>query len=509
MSGEEGVSGRAMASGITWTLAARFGRRAVTVVGLVVLARVLMPEDFGLVALAASFTVYFETIDDLGTGTALIYWPSEEDDVAQITFVLNIVLGVVWLALIFACAPYVARFFRSPGAEPVLRALAWSFPIRALGNTHEALSYRQMRFRARMLPEVGLAVAKAIVSVGLALAGFGVWSLVWGQLAGLAAWAATLWVVVPWRPRLRFPFALAPRVLGYSRSIVAVNVTSAVVQQADVVVVGRMFAAATLGFYQMAYKIPEMTILLLNNVASKVLFPSFSRLQADPDSLRRRYLQALRYVALLALPAVVGMVILAAPGVVTAFGERWSPSVPLLRALAAYAGLRALGHHSGDVLKATGRPGVLAAFTVLEAALVFPALFLAARFDVLRVAVAMILVAAPASLLSTVYVCRSLQAGVRDVLVQLVPGLVAAGVLALALAPVMLATAGLAAPLRLATGLVVGGAATLVAIAVLEPKVVARLLPAWARPLGRFLPAAAAAGVAVGPASSTQPDGEP
>jgi PST family polysaccharide transporter len=174
MSVEEAVSGRAMASGITWTLAARFGRRAVTVVGLMVLARLLMPEDFGLVALAASFTMYLETIDDLGTGTALIYWPSDEDDVAQITFGLNVVLGAAWLALTYACAPHVAGFFHSPGAEPVLQGLAWSFPIRALGNTHEALSYRQMRFRARMLPEVGMAAAKASVSVVLALAGFGV-----------------------------------------------------------------------------------------------------------------------------------------------------------------------------------------------------------------------------------------------------------------------------------------------------------------------------------------------
>ncbi len=509
MSSQGAVTGRSVASGITWVLAARFGRRAVNLLGLVLLARLLMPEDFGLVALAASFTLYLETIDDLGTGTALIYWPSEEDEVAQITFVLNIVLGGVWLALTYACAPFVASFFRSPGAEPVLRALAWSFPIRALGNTHEALSYRQMRFRARMLPEVGMAAAKAGVSVILAFAGFGVWSLVWGQLAGLAAWTATLWLVVPWRPRLRFPFALAPRVLGYSRSIVAVNVTSAVVQQAAVVVVGRMFAAAALGFYQMAYKIPEMTILLLASVASKVLFPSFSRLQGDPDSLRRRYLQTFRYVGLLVLPAVAGMVILAAPGVVTAFGERWSPSVPLLRALAVYAGLYALGHHSGDVLKATGRAGALAVFAVIEALLVFPALFLAARFDLLAVAVAMVLVAAPAGLLSTLYVCRLLRAGARDVAAQLVPGMIAAGVLALILAPLMVATVGLPAPLRLATGLAIGGVATLVAIAVLEPKVVQKVVPAWGHRLGRLLPAGAAPAAAVGPAGAARSHGEP
>ncbi len=491
---DDAVTGSAVASGITWTLVAKLGRRAVTLAGLAVLARLLMPADFGLLALAASFMLYLETIDDLGTGTALIYWPSDEDAVAQITFVLNLLLGFSWLAISYLCAPYVAAFFRTPDAEPVLKALAWSFPIRSLGNTHEGLSYKQMRCRARVVPEISMAVAKASVSVALAFQGFGVWSLVWGQLAGLAAWAATLWVVVPWRPRLRFPFRLAPRVLAYSRSIVAVNVTSAIVQQADLVVVGRMFSAAALGFYQMAYKIPDMTILLLTSVASKVLFPSYSRLQSDPGSLRRTYIRTFRYVGLLILPAVAGMVMLATPAVVTVFGERWLPSVPLLRALAVYAGVRALGNHAGDVLKAIGRPGALAVFSTLDTILILPALVFACRYGLLAVALTMALVVGPTSLLGTWYVNRLYRVGLREVLAPLAPGAAIATALLLVLAPIRLATAGFAPFVQLGSGLLLGGAVVLVALVRFEPRLVARLGPAWTSRLGRLLPAAAAGG---------------
>ena len=482
MSSDDAVSGKLMASGISWTLLGRFGSRAITLCGLALLARLLMPEDFGLLGFALAFMIYFDTIGDLGTGAALIYWPSSEKDVAQITFAVNVVMGFVWFALTYAAAPFAATFFHTPGAEPLLEALAWSYPITALGNTHEALSLKQLRFRSRLIPEIAMALVKSGTSVALALTGAGVWSLVWGQLAGLTAWTLSLWAVVPWRPSFRFQWALAPKVLKYSKSIVALNLIAEVVHHVDLVIVGRMFSAVVLGFYQMAYKIPEMTILMVTSVASKVLFPSFSRLQSDPATLRGVYLQTFRYTGLIVLPAVVGLVMLAEPAVLTLFGDKWGPTIPIARTLAFYAGLRALGNHSGDILKACGRPNVLAGFAVLNAVVLVPTLIVAARGgSVSYVALAMALVAAPSGVVTTAYVCRILQVRPGEAVSQLLPGLLTASLLALVLAGLSSLTRHADVQLRLITGLVVGSAATLLVMARLEPRLL-RYFPWVPRP---------------------------
>lgn len=386
--------------GVAWGMVAMFAGRVVTLTVLAVLARILSPEDFGLVAFALVFILYLDTVGDLGTSAALIHWPERREEAAQLTFLVSMASALLWWGLTYALAEPVAAFFGSPEGRDVLRALAWSFPLRALGTTHDALLQKDLRFRARLVPELSMAAAKGGASLALALLGWGVWSLVWGQLAGIALWSAVLWLVVPWRPSRSLPFSLIRPMLGYGKSIVAVNMLSAVTHHADLAVVGRMLGATALGFYQIAYKIPEVAITLLVRVTSKVLFPAFSRVHQTGTGLRDAYLTSLRYTALLTLPAAAGLVVLAEPIVLVFFGNEWRPSIPIFRALAVYAALRAVGTHVGDVLKATGRPGVLARLGVIKACLLLPALVHGGRSGAVEVAIAMTAVTAIGLLLN-------------------------------------------------------------------------------------------------------------
>lgn len=377
------------ARGVAWAMAATVAGRLVTLGVLAVLARLLAPDDFGLMAFALVFILYVDTVGDLGTSAALIHWPDRREEAAQLTFLMNVLMAGIWWALTYALAGAVADFFGSPEGRDVLRVLAWSFPLRALGTTHDALLQKDLRFRARVVPELAQAVVKGGVSVALALLGWSVWSLVWGQIAGLALWAAALWLVVPWRPSLTLPVDLLRSMLGYGKGIVAVNVLAAVTHHADLAVVGRALGTTALGYYQIAYKIPEVAVTMVVRVTSKVLFPAFSRAHQAGSGLRKAYLASLRYTSMLTLPAAAGLVVLAEPIVLLVFGEEWAPSVPIFRALAIYTGLRAVGTHVGDVLKATGRPGVLARLGVLKALVLVPALLVGGRFGVVEVALAM------------------------------------------------------------------------------------------------------------------------
>lgn len=484
MSGREPSRGDSAAWSVVWAFAGTAASRLLWLGALAVLARVLAPRDFGLLAFALVYITYVETVADLGTGAALIYWPERREEAAEVTFVANAVAGLGWCAVTLVAAPWVADFFNSPEGVPILRALALAFPLKFLGTTHDALCQKEMRFRARLVPEVALAAGKALTAVGLALGGFGVWSLVGGQLVGLAAWTVALWIVVPWRPRLRgfrWPAGLARRMFGYGRGIVAVNVLAAVTHHADLVIVGRALGARVLGLYQMAYKVPEMTVIVSVWVVSKVLFPAFSRAHAGGEEIGRPYLAALRWIGLLAVPASLGLALVAEPLVVTVFGEAWRESAPILQALALYTGLRALGAHAGDVLKATGRPGLLAALAVVKAALVVPALLLAVRGGPVAVALALAGVTAVTLLLNLAVVCRITRVSPWALLAALRPSLLAGA----AMAAVLLAWRSFGpagdGPLALAATVALGAAAYLLSLRLMDPG----LLPEMRRALER------------------------
>ena len=397
-----------------WAFLATAGTRVVTLASLVVLARLLAPADFGLLAFALVYITYAETIGDLGTAVALIYWPERRDDAAQVTFVTNVAMGIFWCALTLALAPLIADFFHSPDATPIVRVLAWSFLIKFLGNTHDALAQKDLRFRARAIPEVSQAVIKAAISIVLAMLGFGAWSLVWGHIAGTAIWTIAAWLIVPWRPRLAFPRDLFGPMLRYGQGIVSVNILAAVVHHADRAVVGRMLGPVALGLYQIGDRVPDASVSVIIWVVSKVLFPAFARLQGSVDDLRRAYLQAFTYVSIVTIPAAALLCIAAEPIVRVFFGPKWLPAVPVMQWLAIYTGIRSLGTQAGDVLKATGRTGLLAALGVVKAIVTVPLLIAAAPYGVEAVAMTLALVTLATAGLNIGIVMRLLHFNVMD-----------------------------------------------------------------------------------------------
>lgn len=457
-----------------WAVVATISGRVVSLGGLILLARLLAPEEFGLVAVALTYVMYVESVSDLGTRAALIYWPDDKDEAALVTFVISWGLSWLWFGLTLLLAPIIASFFRYEAVEAVLIALAWVFPIKALGSTHDAILQKELSFRARLIAEVGLVAAKAIMAVYLAQLGFGPWSLVWGHLAGVAAWTGLLWIAVPWKPRWRMPKRLFRPMLSYGRHIVAVNFLAAVLHHVDLLVVGRMLGAAALGFYQIAYKVPEMTIIMLVRAASAVLFPAFSRMRGDVTRLGRAYVTALHYIALLTLPAAVGLALVAHPLVLTVFGPGWEPAVPILSALAIYTGLRALGSHAGDVMKAAGQPALLAKLGLVKVLVLVPALVVAASRGPVAVAVAMAAVTTVTMALNMAAVSRLTGVSAGTILVALRPSAVAVVALTSVLLLWNQIASGYTSGAHLTGALLLGGGAYALALRVFTPDIYRR-----------------------------------
>jgi PST family polysaccharide transporter len=471
---------------LAWTVGTVLGTRLITLAGLAVLARLLAPAEFGLMAFALVYITYVTAVGDLGTGTALVYWPARRDEAAQVTFVASVAMGVCWLVVTLVMAPAVAAFFQNPAGAPLLRALAWTFPIQALGATHEALCRKSLRFKAWLWPEMALAGGKAVVSVVLAAWGWGAWSLVWGQLAGQLLRTVLLWRVVDWRPTRGISRDLVGPMFTYGRSIVGVNALSAIVHHADVLIVARALGATALGFYQLATKIPEVTVTLLVRGVSYVIFPALSQVHAERRDLSTTFLPTLRGVGLATVPVVAAVVVLAEPLVVCLFGARWTPSVPIVQALTIAACLRALGTHAGDLMKAVGRPHVLVVLASIKAAVLIPSLLFAAGRGMVAVAAASAVASGLSMVLNLSLACRHARIPRRAIIDALCPGLAAAGAVTIALTTWRATLGPASVVITLSTSLPLALSAYLAALRWTEPALFVLLGAAGRRAIGRL-----------------------
>lgn len=369
---------RRAVGGVAWVYLTFVLSRGVTFLTTLLLARLLSVGEFGLVGYALLVVGFVEVVKDLGVSTALITQMGEDDDqtVRSTAFALTLIAGTLLTAGMWSAAPIVAGLLNAPEATPLVQALALTLLISSFSKTHEALLQHDLGFRKRLLPEIGQVVVKGGVSVWAAWQGYGAWSIVYGQIAGTVAATILSWIVFPWMPSARMDGAVARRLLGFGKHIVGLGLLTGISLNVDYLLVGRFLGAEALGFYTLAFRLPDMLLLSICWALSRVLFPVFARLQHDPPALRHAYLESLRYTSAVVIPLGLGIAGTAPVLIPTLFGEKWAPAIPILQVLALYSTQHAVFFSIGDVFKALGLGSVLTRLTLLGGVVLYPLMVL-------------------------------------------------------------------------------------------------------------------------------------
>lgn len=383
--------GRRAFTAFLWAAASYAGGRLLVFAATLVLARLLVPDEFGLVAFALAVIHYLEYLTDLGLGASLVYRSDAEDPkVSSTAFWIGIFGGLVLFALSWFIAPVLGEIGPDERVVPLFRVLALYFLLTALGKAHEYRLRRRLEFRKLFWPQLLGGLTKGVVGIVLAVEGAGAWSLIIGQLAGALCQSAALWSVHPWRPSFTISRRHLRPMLRFGLGIVAVGLLGQGARNFDYLVVGAKLGAVALGFYYLAFRLPELVILSGFQVANEVLFPFYARLREGvmegAEELRRGYLQTVQLGSMVAFPAAFGMAALAVPLVLTLYGEEWRSAAAPLALIAIWAGVASLASMPGAVLKALGRSWLLTATGIMQIAILFPALWLAANFSITAVA---------------------------------------------------------------------------------------------------------------------------
>ena len=346
---------RLTAAGYAWSVGARLTSHGLQVVATVILAHLLYPNDFGVLAIALLFTTLVTAITDVGFASLIVRRPRLDEPFLSTLFWLSLGTHVGLMLTVYAIAPWLGTFFEHPMVQPILRYLAPTVLLSALAGPYRGLLSRDLRFATLAVIEVTTIACFVAVSITLALRGEGVWALAWGILGSRMLSTILLWCTHSWRSRLVFSRQDAREVRRASSQLIASQLLSYGGANVDYLIVGKFLGLAALGWYTLAYELAMSLQSKLLPALTRIAFPVFARLQHDPPRARQWYLKTLRDVSFVACPLLLALLVLAPELIRTVFGSRWLPSIPVLQVLC-LGGLAAfVGPVLGAMLLAQGR----------------------------------------------------------------------------------------------------------------------------------------------------------
>lgn len=361
-----------------WSALGEFLERLEGPLLMVVLARLLEPSDFGVLAMVTIPISFMRMFSESGLERAVVQSNQDLRVAANTAFWGNLTVACLGCSTLMVIAPQVAAFFSSTGVESALRILALQLPLGALASVQRALLVRHLDFRKLFVVRLLRSGGPAILVVVLALAGFGFWSLIWGSLAGASLNALLLWIASPWRPSLDLRFDVARSMVRFGGWVILEGILGWLLVWGDSVLVGKFLGARELGVYRVAWSVAGAVFGFVFNPITAVLFPLFSRLQGDRQQLWQYFSRVNRAVMGLCLPMGVGLYFVAPLLVRVVFGERWHGLDITLQLVGLTLGLSWTVGVNTELLKGLGRPDAGAWLSLLHVAIYVPVYFVAA-----------------------------------------------------------------------------------------------------------------------------------
>lgn len=314
-----------------WASIQTWGGRLLSFGVFAFLAHRIAPQSFGVVALAAVFLAFFESTLVQSFAEALVRRQNIEQQHLDVCFWLTLGFGLLAAALTFTLSAAAAQLFLEPAVGPVLNWLALGIPLTALGKVHEALLRRELRFKQLAVRSLGAVVASSCIAIALAIAGFGVWSLVVKSLVEAACGSVILWLSHPWRPTLHFSAAHFRDLRGFGVRLTLTRSLELISQRLDALMIGRTLGSVQLAQYTIGQRLSQFMMDTLHQSISSVSMPAFATIQEDRARLKAAYLKTIRFTAFAAMPAFATVGMLARDVVWLVFGPQWFPAVPVLQ----------------------------------------------------------------------------------------------------------------------------------------------------------------------------------
>lgn len=351
---------------VFWSGIERFGQQSIQFVIGIILARLLSPREFGLIGMLAIFFAVARSIINSGFGSALIQKKDATHIDESSIFYFNVVLGFVGAGILCLAAPLIAKFYEIPILVPLTRIFSITLIIGSFSIVQTSLLSKIFDFKTQAKAGLAATLISGLVGITLAFCGFGVWSLIALRLCSSFIRTVLYWGLSQWRPTLEFSFSALKSMFGFGSKMLFSGLLNTIFNNIYLLLIGKLFSATALGFYSRAKSTQQIPVKLINNIIGRVAFPVFSSIQHDKEHLKRGIRKAIKTLAMVNFPMMVGLALVARPLVLVLLTEKWEPCVPYLQLLCVAGMIFPIHAINLSVLKARGRSDLFFRLEILK-----------------------------------------------------------------------------------------------------------------------------------------------
>ena len=325
------INNKSVFSNLIWRFAERCGAQLVTFIVSIVLARILMPEDYGAVALVTVFTTIMQVFVDSGLSTALIQKKDADDLDFSSVFYFNFVVCIILYLIMFFAAPVIASFYNIPELTPIVRVISLTIVISGVKGVQQSYVSRNMLFKRFFYATLGGTIFSAFLGIAMAYAGFGVWAIVAQQLSNTAIDTLILWITVKWRPKLMFSWERLKGLLGFGWKLLCSALLDTGYNNLLNLLIGKIYSSSDLAFYNQGDKFPKLIVSNINTSIDSVLLPAMSNEQDSRDRVKSMTRRSIMVSCYIMAPLMIGLACCASNIVTVVLTEKWLPCVFFLQ----------------------------------------------------------------------------------------------------------------------------------------------------------------------------------
>jgi lipopolysaccharide exporter len=374
--------------GIGWTATSRIAQLLMSILISAILARLLTPSDFGLIAMVAVFSNFVAIFSGLGLTAAIVQKKEISDEVLSSTFWLNLGLGALLTVALAVSAPLIAAFYSQPRLTPIVMFISTTFFITSFSNVSYGLLTKRMNFKALAIITVCATAVSGFIGVFLAFSGYGVWSLAWYAVLSSVFFTILTLIYARWVPRFLLGLQHVKGLLGYGANLTGYSFVTYFAQNTDNLLVGRFLGSAALGFYNLAFNLLVLPVSSISDVVGRVMFPALSLIQHDKQMVRDAYVTANRYIAAVSFPLMIWVLVTAPQLIRVVYGPKWISAIPLIQ-IFALAGLeQSIGTNVGWIFMSQGRTDTMFKLSIFSTVAIVISFFFGLRGGVEGVVIA-------------------------------------------------------------------------------------------------------------------------
>jgi teichuronic acid exporter len=419
---------------VIWSVVQVLGRQGITLLIYLFLAFLLNPSDFGILGMAMTWIAFIQTFSEMGFGAALIQKQDLTPDYYSTVFYINVSLGLLLTALGILLSWPCAIFFKTPAVQPIMAVLSISIVVNAFSLTHSIIAQKELRFRELAVRDIVSSVVGGVVGVTFALLKFGVWSLVFQVLSTSFISSIFLWHISPWRPVFKeFSTQHVKDIWPFSSKIFTFNIFAYFAKNVDKLIIGYYLGNRALGLYTFAYKVVIYSTSTFVGAIGNYLFPKFSKIQADLESIKSSYHFVNKTTNLIVTPIMLALALLAPGLIVSIFGEKWSEAIPLIQIFTAFAIMIPWISHVGQVMKALNHAGWLMMWSVFVTVLTTIFIIVGTPYGIVGAVVGLVATYVIALPVNFWILNKLIRYGIKDIVNSIAPSLLSAIVMGLIL----------------------------------------------------------------------------